>query len=158
MLAAYTGVQDPFEAVQPTQYEMSQYGELLLDGTRTHYWALTGDPNLPRVTRLSPSRKQFLSYSRRLILARAMLRAALKAGLGQYSPLQMREMASWKRQLDDLQAGFVIKIRDYLAGNSQSTTRADTQQFETVEACGALLRAESRELRSGNARVINLNQ
>ena len=158
MLAAYTGVQHPFEAVQPTEFEMPQYGELLLDGTRTHYWALLGDPELKRVTRLSPSRKQFLSYSRRLILARAMLRGALKAKLGQYTPLQMRELARWKRQLDDLQAGFVIKIRDYLAGDTQTIQRTSRQQFDTVQACGALLRAENREIRSGNARVINLNQ
>ena len=153
MLAGFTHVPSPFEAVRPSQYEMLQYIELLQDGARTHFWALRNDPALRQVARLSPQRTEVLSYSRRLVITRAMLRAALGAGIRDYTPLQLRELAYRLQYLNDLQRGFRAKIEMYLAG-AQSTSRStkrSTGRF--VAACRALLRAEQRELSAGTARV-----
>ena len=48
------------------------------------------DPSLNKVTKTSPERPIVLAYSRRLVVARAMLTAAMRFGQQQYSNVQMR--------------------------------------------------------------------
>ena len=153
MLAAFTPARSPFESIAATPYDLPQYRELLLDGTRSHYGALLSDPQLIRISRASPatSGTAMLSYSRRLVLARSMLRATGKSIGTALSPAQRQELLSWKQSLDSMQAGFVSKIQQYLETMQSVTSRSSSSGM--VNACGALLRAEKREVAAGTARV-----
>lgn len=97
-----------------------------------------------------------LAYSRRLLVARSMLSAAIMTGQNRYTPIQTRELSSWKESLDELQAGFRLKIQMFLQSQTRITSRTSTKDSEFALACGALLRAEQRELRDGTARVRRL--
>lgn len=155
MLAAFTDVSKPFESLRPGEFEKAAYQEMVLDGARSHYWGLVGDPMLRKVVRMSPQNKEVLSYSRRLVLARAFLHAATKANLERFSPLELRELSSWTEGLNTLQQGFYRKMQQFLAGITQTTISGDSFQSEYLNACGALLRAEQRELKRGTAKVTN---
>ena len=50
-----------------------------------------------------------------------------------------------------MQAGFVSKIQQYLETMQSVTSRSSSSGM--VNACGALLRAEKREVAAGTARV-----
>ena len=154
ILAAFTDAPKPFEIVANPEFDLKEYREVLLDGARSHYWALVNDPRLRSITRSLRVNSQVLSYSRRLVMARAMLRAAVKSGIDEYSPVQLRELSSWKESLDETQTYLTGKIRAHLQG---TVNRSDpvTSSSEFIDACGALLRAETREISSGRATVTN---
>ena len=97
-----------------------------------------------------------LSYSRRLALARAMLRATVKSGIADYSPSQFRELAVWKRDLDNVQLGLVAMIRAYLLQVETRVSSINTSRaFQ--DACLALLRAEKKERKAGTAKIKSYN-
>lgn len=153
ILAAFTTTIDPFVAVAPSSYELPAYKSLLMDGVRTHYWALVQDPGVRKVTRTSPSNPLVLSYSRRLGLVRKMLTAAAKVGMSDMVPGQYRELASWKRDLDQLHGGLLLVINAYMTALSRSTTVTEKER-EFAIACGMQLAGEKMELNSGTAKVI----
>lgn len=154
MLAAFTSVSKPYEIVANPKFDLAPYQELLLDGARTHYWALVNDPAMPKVTKSLWVNEQVLSYSRRLVMARAMLRAAVKSDINDYTPVQLRELASWKESLDEAQALVAGKIRAYVNG-SKKQVRSSSTSREFTDACSAMLRAEAREIQAGTAKITN---
>ena len=144
MLAAFTTVDHPFAATRPTAFDQFEFLSILLDGARTHYWALMQDPNLARVSRESPRQPEVLSYTRRLGLIQALIGAVLQAG-GPLTPVQVAELTQWKDQIDGYQAGFVYKIRSYM--EEKHTYRTGTDRRLTTEylsACGRALAAYAR--------------
>lgn len=152
MLATFTPIMEPFVFVNPTAFEMPAYQELLLDGARTHYWSLIRDPQLPHVLEKRADNPEVLSYSRRLVLARSMLSGAIRVGIQGYSPIQLRELFSWKQSLDGLQQQFVTKIRYFLESVTGHVDVTRTKQYsEYIEACTFLLSAEESALKSGDA-------
>lgn len=154
MLATFTSVPDPFVSVGPTPYEMDAYHALLLDGARTHYWALVRDPQLAEVMSMRADNSEVLSYSRRLVLARSMLGAAIRSGIDRYSPVQLRELASWKQGLDGLQSQFVLKIQTFLEAVAlETSTKRSYSESQYLSACGAMLRAEKQAVADGTAIV-----
>ena len=156
MIATFTNNPQPFETIRPSRFEFEAYKSLLLDGTRMHYWGLVRDPGLKQVTRTSPVNPIVLSYSRRLALARAMLRATVKSGIADYSPSQFRELAVWKRDLDNVQLGLVAMIRAYLLQVETHASSVNTSRAFQI-ACMALLRAEKKELKGGTAKIKSYN-
>jgi hypothetical protein len=152
MLAGFSSVKQPFAAMQPTPRDMAPYQELLLDGARTHYWSLNEDARLKWTIRqrVMSVYKAVLSYSRRLVMARAMLRSA-HAATANYAPAQHQEMQQWKGNMDELQAVLVVMVQDVLGNRSFSQTSREDREF--TRACGALLAAERREIQAGTARV-----
>ncbi len=151
MLAGFTSVPQPFEMLGPTPFDANAYRSLLHDGALSHYWSLVNDPMLEPVSRMSPLQVQVLAYSRRLVIARGLLRATMKAHRGEYNPIQLREISAWKEGLDALQAGFIAKIELFLQDAQQQKVSQTSDQGEYVKACIYLLKAEQRELQAGRA-------
>ena len=83
---------------------------------------------------------------------------AEQTGMGDYSPVQQRELASRLKYVDGLQKGFGAKVEFYLrsAETTSSSTKTTTSAF--VNACCALLRAEKRERAAGTAKDINFGR
>jgi len=154
MLAGFSPTVAPFEAVGVDPYDIDAYKELLMDGVKSHYWALLNDPDLAMVL-TAETMPRVLSYSRRLVMVRAMLRAVVKSSRDDLSAVQMQELYSWKESLDRIQSRLTYKIRNYL---DQSTTTSGTRDQVKILSryCNSILRAESREIQAGTADVSNV--
>ena len=138
MLAGFTDAPKPFHYLRHSDFDSKSYLEMLLDGSRTHYWSLVNDTQLKNVLDTTPENPVVLAYSRRLLIARSMLQAATRLGQRHFSNMQMRELSAWKDSMDGIQAVLVAKIEFYLAANPNS----GTQNY--FQACETLLSAEKR--------------
>ncbi|MDP7017951.1 MAG: hypothetical protein QGG36_19250 [Pirellulaceae bacterium] len=156
ILAGFSEIQRPYRTVSPTPFDAQPYHALLLDGARVHYWALVRDTRLPWVMRqdLKYVDKAVLSYSRRLVLGRGMLRTAGEIAGPNYTPDQQRETEQWRRTMDEVQAVLVLKVRSVLG--SRFVSASGSRDTEYTRACSALLDAERRETAAGTARVESL--
>ena len=152
MLTGYSDAKNPFSYFPLHKFDLEEYRSLLMDGAKTHYWALVKDPKLKEVTETSPENPIVLAYSRRLLIARTMLNSAVRLGQPTYSDYQMRELSSWQDSMNRIQVGLVLKIKAYL----QTTQVTRTKSTTYTDACTSMLRAEARELSAGTARVERL--
>lgn len=144
MLAGFTDAPQPFQFLPLHPFDAEEYQQLLLDGARSHYWALLKDPRLKKVTTTSPENPIVLAYSRRLVVARSMLSAATRLGRARYKNVQMRELMSWKESLDDVQHVLVGNIQLFLRDLSEISAQTRTNSTKYTDACQAMLRAERR--------------
>ncbi|MCH2127055.1 MAG: hypothetical protein MK165_19845 [Pirellulaceae bacterium] len=158
MVAGFGTLQDPFEAVRPTRYEIDAYKELILDGAKTHYWALVRDPSFKAATRGSVMNPAILAASRRLLVARTIIRAAMKAGFGELSPDQSQELAYHRKKMDAIQIRLYQKIQSYLEKYVELSSTVQGPETRFVQACDRLLRAEAKERVRGRAKITPLGE
>jgi hypothetical protein len=111
MLAGFTRTKRPFEKVGATRFDLPAYGEMLLDGLRTHYWSLAADPRLRDVTRGRLTLGQLLTYSRRLLLARSFHDAVVRIGKGTFNNAQQAELKTWGRNLEKLHGKILSRVQ-----------------------------------------------
>lgn len=151
IVAGFTDHHDPYMFVTPDSYDFRESTELMVDGVLSHLQDLQQDKDYRDITQGGGPIKQTLVYSRRLRIVRKMLEGAMKAGPEWYTPSQAKQLARYRRDLDDTQDMLVAQIRQYLDALVSHSDRTTTDPF--VEACGTQLRAERRELAAGTARV-----
>ncbi len=158
MLAGFSPTPRPFEAVGVSDFDMKAYKSLLLDGVRSHYWALIKDPDLASIL-ATTEMSRVLSYSRRLVVVRAMIRALMKSSRNDLSNLQMKELSSWFESLDRLQGQLTVAIRNYMreSVNSHTSTRTTHSKF-MGPWCISILNAEKREIAAGKAQIYDFNE
>ena len=99
ILATFTTASNPFARTRPSSYEMPAYRALLVDAARTHYWSLKNDPSLASMLNEVPRSQTFLAYAQRADLAKSLVRAVTKTGVGYLTPDQFRELATWNKDL-----------------------------------------------------------
>jgi hypothetical protein len=126
MLAAFTSVQNPFQQVGAGTFDIEEYRELLLDGSRCHYWALQQDPALRAALDGALPDQGVLRYSRRLHLARAFLTAAAQAG--QYTAPQYQELKAWYDRLTNADG----QLNAMIASSLESPTVIKTHEYRTL--------------------------
>lgn len=137
MLAAYTKIPRPFEAVRPGEKDIEAFRYLLLDAFRTHYWSLKQDPKLeylPRSNDIVP----VLAYSRRLIMLRSMLHALSRAG-GEWTFPETQEISQWCEELGGLNTFLTGYIRNYLQSFTQDMGRESYHVIERTSAASTCL-------------------
>lgn len=156
MLAGYSPTPSPFEAAGVSQFDLEAYKSFLLDGVRSHYWALIKDPDLASVL-ATEEMSRVLSYSRWLVIVRAMLRAVLKSSRNDLSDVQMKELYSWKESLDSLQGQFTVVIRNFLRAAENSETTTKTARYMSP-VCFSILNAEKREIEAGKAQIYEFGE
>ncbi|MCH7728395.1 MAG: hypothetical protein IH991_18245, partial [Planctomycetes bacterium] len=134
MLATFTDLPTPFAAVRPGRYELHAYLELLLDGARTHYWALFGDPFFKQITAKTVFKPdhQTNAYVRRLAVARAFVYAVAKMGTDGFSEQQRTELLKWKNQLDQFQLAMVAYTKRYLDRRTGAAVLGTTTKTKTT--------------------------
>lgn len=135
MIGAFAQDTNPFENVRPSRFEMTAYRELLLEGARSHYVALSSDPELQQVARRSPPDARTLTYLRRTNLARHFVISAARAGAQDFTPAQQAELLTVKTELDNLFGGFVRTIQEYLASGTTNTTSSSSIGSTVLKAC-----------------------
>lgn len=139
--AALTDVADPFGTFGPTAFDFVPYREFLLDGLRTHYWALFADPGLAQVGNAKSFDMRILSYIRRLIVVQTFHQAVVRIGGRDLSPVQQEELTAWGRRLGQTQQILVGKVQTYLAVQEMAKERK-RELSECDAACKRLLQRQ----------------
>ena len=154
MFAGFTDITQPFSRPGISGFDLQEFTQLLLDDARSHYLALMNDPQLLTLTRIGDMRR-ILSYGRRLIVARSLLRAAMEAGGDQYQTADRQELIAWKQTMDQVQRDLMAAISAYDYAYQNTTTRytSTTEQTYLSRFCRPIMEAEKRELKAGTATV-----
>lgn len=92
MLAGFTSHTKPFQVIPPTRYEIHAYREILLDGLRTHYWALKKDPVIRNYRKTGLPDNQLLAYNRRMNVASQFFFAVQDVGFPQPQLIQLPDI------------------------------------------------------------------
>jgi hypothetical protein len=110
--SGFTPQKDAFVVVSPTDFELAAYEELVLDGVRSHYWALQNDPDLEAVRKGRVELQRLMAYGRRLFMTREMLSAAEKLLARSDEEARLRELDNWDDYLAGVQSQIVFQIND----------------------------------------------
>ena len=103
----------PFNLEELTKVETPAFSALLLDGARSHYWAMKMDSvthyliegNVPKV-----SDRTALAYGRRAVLVQEMLKTLNQLASQQFSPAQKQELQSWYKNMSAVRQGVVYNV------------------------------------------------
>ena len=136
MLAGFSEQPLPFAAVAGKGYDLAEYKELLLDGAKMHFWALTKDPGFLAIMRQFTPNGTTLAYLRRLNVASAFVYAVAATSGREMNPTQQQEVAVYAKKLEDSRLAIRLDIEDYLTQvMTSSTTTVTTQKNVLLEAC-----------------------
>ena len=84
-----------------TGYDAAEYKEMLVDGAKLHFWALTNDPEfVDNIKNFKPNGVT-LTYLRRLNVATAFVYSAAGLVGMDLSPQQQSEMKEYVKNLDE---------------------------------------------------------
>ncbi|MAP72636.1 MAG: hypothetical protein CMJ55_00035 [Planctomycetaceae bacterium] len=103
----------PFNLEELTKVETPAFSALLLDGARSHYWAMKMDSvthyliegNVPKV-----SDRTALAYGRRAVLVQEMLKTLNQLAGRQFTPAQKQELQSWYKNMSAVREGVVYNV------------------------------------------------
>ena len=103
----------PFNLEELTKVETPAFSALLLDGARSHYWAMKMDSvthyliegNVPKV-----SDRTALAYGRRAVLVQEMLKTLNQLAGRQFTPAQKQELQSWYKNMSAVRQGVVYNV------------------------------------------------
>ncbi len=109
--AGFTPRKSPFAFVGATEFELPAYRELLLDGLRSHYWALSNDSDLPAVRKGRVEIHRLIVYGRRLFLMREML-DTMRLLAGDADPRQLKELKDWDKTLEQIQSEVIFSLTE----------------------------------------------
>ena len=141
MHAGFTHLPQSFTAVNPTDYEIDEYKELLLDGLRTHVWALLNDAELRQVTSNGSSGTRLLAYFRRALLAQRFADGVATLHGKELTSEQQAELALWMRQLKELKQDLAQNVSHrlmMLSGAEQSAQEGKQTTVRKAYAGGDL--------------------
>lgn len=103
----------PFNLEELTKVETPALSALLLDGVRSHYWAMKMDSvthylikgNVPKV-----SDRTALAYGRRAVLVQEMLKTLNQLAGQQFTPAQKQELQTWYQNMSAVRQGVVYNV------------------------------------------------
>jgi hypothetical protein len=136
MLAGFSNHPQPFAAVAGTGYDLAEYKELLLDGAKMHFWALTKDPGFLQIMRQFNPNGTTLTYLRRLNVASAFVYALVATSGREFNPAQRQEVTLYVKKLDESRLDIRLSIENYLKQVMASTkTKTSNKDNVLLEAC-----------------------
>lgn len=147
MLAGFTSHPRPFHAVKPSKYEADAFRNLLLDGYRSHYWALKRDPVVSAYYKLGIPENHIITYGRRATVARHFLRAVRDGSYQEFSGRQLAELSVHESDLRRLQLAYL-----YCLSKKNSTIENETVT-EKLKVCPSLLSAVYSEKTASRSRA-----
>ncbi len=158
IVSGYTEHPSPYQYVQPDRYAYAETMQLLLEGVDSHYKALQQTNLSQDRFRGSDGVKVALTLSRRLRIARAMLRPIMEPERSRYTSQQASQLEKAAVDLDNAQVSVNKGIREWLASTQQSYHRTGSVQRDFINACGQMLVAEQREIQAGTTQVRPVSQ
>lgn len=142
MLAGFTSIEKPFHAVPPTAHDRQAYGELLVDGYRTHFQAFQSDPAVKAFRTRGMPFSKVVSYGRRTQMIHAFREAAASMFASTLTPLQKSELLSQKGEIRRAELAFLYCLAKRNSNNAQERWTIS----ESLRGCPPLLAAATREL------------
>ena len=141
-----------FNLTHLTTVETPAFLELLLDGARSHYWAMNMDPvthdllngNVPKV-----SDRTALAYGRRAVLVQKMLETLNRLAGVQFTPIQKQELQTWYDNLSEVREGVSYNVYEtYKAAISQQGV-----YNIDLNGCPPLVRGIRKDISLGRGRI-----
>jgi len=142
MLAGFTSHQRPFQAVGPSAHDKAQYGELLVDGYRTHYLAFQSDPAIAAFRRIGLPFNQIITNGRRMQLLHRFREAVAEFFGSRLTLLQQSELLGQEAEVRRAELAFLYCFLKRL----QHSSREQTTITESLRACPPMLNAAMRDL------------
>jgi hypothetical protein len=148
MLAGFTSHQQPFEVVQPTDYDAEAFQEVLTDGMRTHYWSLKKDPVVKNIYKSGIPEDKLLTYGRHATMALAFLEAVKNlsqsslTAIPSLPAIQGAELNAMNLAVRKLQLATMYCLYEKLGGSTHLRRR-----LSNLEGCNGMLAAVVRDLR-----------
>jgi hypothetical protein len=145
MLAGFTSHAEPFLSLVPTIHRKERekagpfgsaaYAELLLDGLRTHYWAIVREDVIADYYKAGVPENHLLTYGRRAILGRQFVRAVLQyGGAGNEDenvpPAHRTELQIWDQTFEKLQR-IMLYCLTYKVGRQKTTLHDLDDSFKS---------------------------
>lgn len=156
VVSGFTEHPDPYMFVQPETFGYAETMQLLLEGVVSHYTSLQNDNAQADYLRENNNVQGALTVSRRLRIARSMLRPLMQPERSRYSEDQASQLETAAKDLDEAQVAVNVAISRFLTQvSTQQHDETVTREF--VNACGRLLRAEKREIAAGTANITNFS-
>lgn len=139
MLAGFTEHPNPFAAVAGTGYDLLEYKEMLIDGAKLHFWALTNDPDFIEIVKNFKPNGVTLTYVRRLNVATAFVYAAGGISALELSPIQREEVKTYAKNLDEARGSLQVAIQAYLSLVAAQTSSKKNSKLNSklVELCNS---------------------
>ncbi len=152
ILAGFTEHPDPYQYLQPDSFAYTETMQMLLEGVASHYLTLQNDEVQEQYIKENANVQGALTLSRRVRIARAMLRPMMKEERSRYTSNQANQLEKAANDLDTAQASVNSAITKYLS-QSATLVQDETVTREILNACGAQLAAERREILEGTATI-----
>lgn len=154
MFAGFTSHPRPFHLVAPatlsnerkrTVYGAAAFAEMLLDGLRTHYWALEQDPAVANYIGGGVPPSHLVTYARRATVARHFVTAAKELLGNRLDGAQLAEINSYDGQFTRLQLLYLYCLAT--KARTQLMTNGEAWEYSGVtEACAPMIEAAVQEL------------
>jgi hypothetical protein len=137
MLAGFTNHPTPFAAVAGKGYDLVEYKEMLLDGAKLHFWALTNDPDFLELSKGFKPNGMTITYVRRLNVATAFVYAAGGLNGLDLSPQQRNEILAYAKNLDAARKGLHTAIQAFLSlvASKTNSTSSSKSSERIAEFC-----------------------
>jgi hypothetical protein len=142
MLAGFTTVPRPFKAVAPTEFDQSEFGELLMDAYRTHFWAFQKDPAVKQFRSRGMPFQKLIPYGRRTQMIHRFREAAIEMFGLQMTQAQKGELISQAGEVRQAELAFL-----YCYAKSHTSQRESTIGDHFI-ACPPLAKAARREIQT----------
>ena len=115
VLAGFTRLKRPFETFPATAFDREELAELLLDGLRSHYHVLNGDPKLAAILKRKAPDTELLGYARSLVISQAFSQAVQREWKGRLNEAQAAELNQWQGAMRDWQNRMQRNVNEFLA-------------------------------------------
>ena len=152
IVAGFTEHPDPYQYLQPDSFAYTETMQMLLEGAASHYLTLLNDEVQEQYIKENANIQGALTLSRRVRIARAMLRPMMKEERSRYTSNQANQLEKATNDLDTAQANVNSAITKYLS-QTNTSEHTETVTSDLLRACGAQLAAERREIQAGTATI-----
>jgi len=143
MLAGFTTIPRPFNVVTPTEFDQAQFGELLMDAYRTHFWTFRQDPAVKQFRVRGMPFQELIPYGRRTQMIHRFREAALEMFGLQMTQAQIGELISQAEEIRQTELAFL-----YCYAKSHTAQQESTIDAHFRWACPPLAEAARREIQA----------
>ena len=151
ILAGFTTVSMPLPLEHVRPEEKAALAELLLDGVRSHYWAMHQDPRTAILMQGKADSRQAFVMGRRAVMLKTFLASLAELGVEQFTPVQRAELSNWSQSLDSVH-DYSVRTVAMLYRKAKQANGPDRALVD-LKGCPALKSGIMASLSRGNATI-----
>ena len=131
IMAAFSSHREPFSVLPSTEFDETEYNEVLLDAMRTHFWAFESDPNWKRELASKVPSSRTLAYLRRLAMLSGFVRTVVQRMGDDFDVEQAAEITTWQENIGNSAKSLHAKVQRAINA-SQLSNEMDSVQIRSL--------------------------